>query len=107
MDNDSRWQRLINDGELPPPLRPAHRRFTPPLRCRQPDAADVWQAPHRAQGATFESICRRKNDLLTLAVALEDACEYMEPRRCLLMILDERLHAVALRRRQTRSCCSH
>ena len=22
MDNDSRWQRLINDGELPPPLRP-------------------------------------------------------------------------------------
>lgn len=90
MDNDSRWQRLINDGELPPPLRPAQAVYASWLRCRSLMQPDVWQAPHRAQGATFESICRRKNDLLTLGqAALEDACEYMEPRRCLLMILDE------------------
>ena len=70
---------------------------------------DVWQAPHRAQGATFESICRRKNDLLTLGqAALEDACEYMEPRRCLLMILDE--SGCMLWRcgdAKPGSCCSH
>lgn len=66
MDNDSRWQRLINDGELPPPLRPTQAVYASPLRCRSLMQPDVWQAPHRAQGATFESICRRKNDLLTL-----------------------------------------
>lgn len=62
MDNDSRWQRLINDGELPPPLRPAQAVYASWLRCRSLMQPDVWQAPHRAQGATFESICRRKND---------------------------------------------
>ena len=30
MDNDSRWQRLINDGELPPPLRPTQAVYAPP-----------------------------------------------------------------------------
>ena len=67
MDNDSRWQRLINDGELPPPLRLTQAVYASWLRCRSLMQPDVWQAPHRAQGATFESICRRKNDLLTLA----------------------------------------
>ena len=41
-------------------------------------------------GLTFESICRRKTALLTIAqAALEDAWEYMAPRECALFILDE------------------
>ncbi|CAI1902888.1 dihydroxyacetone kinase operon transcriptional regulator DhaR [Serratia liquefaciens] len=89
MENTSRWQRLI-EGELPPAQRPAPAIYASWLRCRSLMQPAVWKAPHCALGATFTSICQRKNDLLTLGqAALEDACEYMEPRRCLLAILDE------------------
>jgi transcriptional activator for dhaKLM operon len=51
---------------------------------------ETWQAPHQAQGLTFESICRRKTALLTIAqAALEDAWEFMDGRPCALFILDE------------------
>ena len=89
MENTSRWQRLI-EGELPPAQRPAPAIYASWLRCRSLMQPAVWKAPHCALGATFTSICQRKNDLLTLGqAALEDACEYMEQRRCLLAILDE------------------
>ncbi|MFS7182404.1 dihydroxyacetone kinase operon transcriptional regulator DhaR, partial [Serratia proteamaculans] len=89
MENTSSWQRLI-EGELPPAQRPAPAIYASWLRCRSLMQPAVWKAPHCALGATFNSICQRKNDLLTLGqAALEDACEYMEQRRCLLMILDE------------------
>lgn len=53
-------------------------------------AAGTRQAPHQAQGLTFESICRRKTALLTIAqAALEDAREFMDGRPCALLILDE------------------
>ncbi|WP_413739278.1 dihydroxyacetone kinase operon transcriptional regulator DhaR [Sodalis sp. RH21] len=59
-------------------------------RCRPVMQPAVWRMPHRAAGATFASICRRKNDLLVLGqAALEDAYEYMESRPCVLLILDE------------------
>lgn len=42
------------------------------------------------QGVTFASIYRRKKAMLTLGqAALEDAWEYMAPRECALLILDE------------------
>lgn len=89
MENTSRWQRLI-EGELPPAQRPAPAIYASWLRCRSLMQPAVWKVPHCALGATFASICQRKNDLLTLGqAALEDACEYMEQRRCLLAILDE------------------
>jgi transcriptional activator for dhaKLM operon len=89
MENTSRWQRLI-EGELPPAQRPAPAIYASWLRCRSLMQPAVWKAPHCALGATFASFCQRKNDLLTLGqAALEDACEYMEQRRCLLAILDE------------------
>lgn len=89
MENTSRWQRLL-EGELPPAQRPAPAIYASWLRCRSLMQPAVWKAPHCALGATFASICQRKNDLLTLGqAALEDACEYMEQRRCLLAILDE------------------
>ena len=89
MENTSRWQRLI-EGELPPAQRPAPAIYASWLRCRSLMQPAVWKAPHCALGATFTSICQRKNDLLTLGqAALEDACESMEQRRCLLAILDE------------------
>ncbi|HEJ7041484.1 MAG: dihydroxyacetone kinase operon transcriptional regulator DhaR [Serratia liquefaciens] len=89
MENTSRWQRLI-EGELPPAQRPTPAIYASWLRCRSLMQPAVWKAPHCALGATFASICQRKNDLLTLGqAALEDACEYMEQRRCLLAILDE------------------
>ncbi|EPC4489375.1 dihydroxyacetone kinase operon transcriptional regulator DhaR [Serratia liquefaciens] len=89
MENTSRWQHLI-EGELPPAQRPAPAIYASWLRCRSLMQPAVWKAPHCALGATFASICQRKNDLLTLGqAALEDACEYMEQRRCLLAILDE------------------
>ncbi|CRY03954.1 TPA: PTS-dependent dihydroxyacetone kinase operon transcriptional regulator DhaR [Yersinia enterocolitica] len=59
-------------------------------RCQKLMQAQQWRAPHRAAGATFQSICQRKNDLLVLGqAALEDAYEYMESRHCVLLILDE------------------
>lgn len=60
------------------------------LRCGKIMQRDFWAPPHRAQGLTFASICRRKTAMLTLGqAALEDAWEYMAPRQCALFILDE------------------
>lgn len=56
------------------------------LRCGKMMQRDFWAQPHRAQGLTFDSICRRKTAMLTLGqAALEDAWEYMAPEsvRCL------------------------
>ncbi len=51
---------------------------------------ETWNVPHQAQGVTFASIYRRKKAMLTLGqAALEDAWEYMAPRECALLILDE------------------
>lgn len=59
-------------------------------RCSRFMQRETWQAPHQAQGLTFESICRRKAGLLTIGqAALEDAWEYMDARPCALLILDE------------------
>ena len=59
-------------------------------RCSKYMQRETWRTPHRAQGLTFESICRRKATLLTLGqAALEDAFEYMDARPCALFILDE------------------
>ncbi|WP_434583014.1 dihydroxyacetone kinase operon transcriptional regulator DhaR [Klebsiella sp. R390] len=59
-------------------------------RCSRFMQRDTWQAPHQAQGLTFESICRRKTALLTIGqAALEDAWEFMDGRPCALFILDE------------------
>lgn len=59
-------------------------------RCRKLMQPADWRPAHRAAGATFDSICRRKDDLLVLGqAALEDAYEYMDSRPCVLMILDE------------------
>ncbi|WP_281352764.1 dihydroxyacetone kinase operon transcriptional regulator DhaR [Acerihabitans arboris] len=59
-------------------------------RCRKLMQPADWRPAHRAAGATFDSICRRKDDLLVLGqAALEDAYEYMESRPCALLILDE------------------
>ncbi|MDU5714663.1 MAG: dihydroxyacetone kinase operon transcriptional regulator DhaR [Citrobacter freundii] len=59
-------------------------------RCSKFMQRETWQAPHQAQGLTFESICRRKTALLTIAqAALEDAWEFMDGRPCALLILDE------------------
>ena len=60
------------------------------LRCGKMMQREFWALPHRAQGLTFDSICRRKTAMLTLGqAALEDAWEYMSPRKCALLILDE------------------
>ncbi|HED2736410.1 TPA: PAS domain-containing protein, partial [Citrobacter farmeri] len=60
------------------------------LRCGKIMQREFWALPHRAQGLTFDSICRRKTAMLTLGqAALEDAWEYMTPRKCALFILDE------------------
>ena len=59
-------------------------------RCSKFMQRETWQAPHQAQGLTFESICRRKTALLTIGqAALEDAWEFMANRSCALFILDE------------------
>ena len=59
-------------------------------RCSRFMPRETWQAPHQAQGLTFESICRRKTALLTIGqAALEDAWEFMDSRPCALFILDE------------------
>lgn len=59
-------------------------------RCSKSMQRETWQAPHQAQGLTFESICRRKTALLTIGqAALEDAWEFMANRSCALFILDE------------------
>lgn len=59
-------------------------------RCSKFMQRETWQAPHQAQGLTFESICRRKTALLTIGqAALEDAWEFMDNRPCGLFILDE------------------
>lgn len=59
-------------------------------RCSKFMQRETSQAPHQAQGLTFESICRRKTALLTIAqAALEDAREFMDGRPCALLILDE------------------
>ncbi|WP_059216615.1 sigma 54-interacting transcriptional regulator [Escherichia albertii] len=59
-------------------------------RCRKLMKHESWCVPHRAQGVTFASICRRKKTMLSLGqAALEDAWEYMMPRSCALFILDE------------------
>ncbi|WP_042287662.1 dihydroxyacetone kinase operon transcriptional regulator DhaR [Citrobacter sedlakii] len=72
------------DDEIPAFLRASW------LRCASIMRPDFWSKPHRAQGLTFDTICRRKAALLTLGqAALEDAWEYMMPRRCGLFILDE------------------
>ena len=56
-------------------------------RCSKFMQRETWQAPHQAQGLTFESICRRKTALLTIAqAALEDAWEFMDSRPCALLI---------------------
>ncbi|MBC3249012.1 PTS-dependent dihydroxyacetone kinase operon transcriptional regulator DhaR [Serratia fonticola] len=90
MDNASLWQRLITEGALPPQLRPSPAIYASWLRCSHLMQPAVWKAPHRALGTTFDSICRRKDDFITLGqAALEDAWEYMEQRHCVLLILDE------------------
>ncbi|EFB2825930.1 PTS-dependent dihydroxyacetone kinase operon transcriptional regulator DhaR [Escherichia coli] len=59
-------------------------------RCRKLMKRESWSVPHQAQGVTFATICRRKKAMLTLGqAALEDALEYMAPRACVLLILDE------------------
>ncbi|MBJ2066764.1 dihydroxyacetone kinase operon transcriptional regulator DhaR [Serratia odorifera] len=90
MENLPLWQRLMADGALPPSQRPPAAIYASWLRCRTLMRPSVWKAPQRALGSTFSSVCQRKNDLLTLGqAALEDAYEYMEQRRCVLIILDE------------------
>lgn len=90
MENLPLWQRLMADGTLPPSQRPSAAIYGSWLRCRTLMHPSVWKVPQRALGTTFSSVCQRKNDLLTLGqAALEDAYEYMEQRRCVLMILDE------------------
>ena len=50
-------------------------------RCGKIMQRETWGIPHQAQGLTFESICRRKTALLTIAqAALEDAWEFMDSR---------------------------
>ena len=59
-------------------------------RCNKLMKRETWNVPHQAQGVTFASIYRRKKAMLTLGqAALEDAWEYMAPRKCALFILDE------------------
>lgn len=59
-------------------------------RCNKLMKRETWNVPHQAQGVTFASIYRRKKAMLTLGqAALEDAWEYMAPRECALLILDE------------------
>ncbi|HFP3094497.1 TPA: dihydroxyacetone kinase operon transcriptional regulator DhaR [Escherichia coli] len=59
-------------------------------RCIKLMKRETWNVPHQAQGVTFASIYRRKKAMLTLGqAALEDAWEYMAPRECALLILDE------------------
>ncbi|MCS3407051.1 dihydroxyacetone kinase operon transcriptional regulator DhaR [Serratia sp. AKBS12] len=90
MENLPLWQRLMADGTLPPSQRPSAAIYGSWLRCRTLMHPSAWKVPQRALGTTFSSVCQRKNDLLTLGqAALEDAYEYMEQRRCVLMILDE------------------
>lgn len=90
MENPQLWQRLMAEGDLPLLQRPSPAIYASWQRCRMLMHPTQWKAPHCALGATFHSICQRKNDLLTLGqAALEDAYEYMEQRRCVLMILDE------------------
>ena len=89
MDNDSRWQRLINDGELPPPLRPTQAVYAS-AALPQPDAARrlASTAPRSGRHLRID-LPPQERPADARRAALEDACEYMEPRRCLLMILDE------------------
>lgn len=90
MKNTSRWQQLMATGALPAEQRPAPAIYASWLRCCNLMRPAAWKAPHCALGTTFHSICKRKNDLLTLGqAALEDAYEFMENRRCVLFILDE------------------
>lgn len=59
-------------------------------RCGKIMQRENWGVPHQAQGLTFESICRRKTALVTIAqAALEDAWEFMDNRACAFFILDE------------------
>ncbi|WP_127959213.1 dihydroxyacetone kinase operon transcriptional regulator DhaR [Serratia microhaemolytica] len=89
-ENASRWQQLIASGSLAAQQQPEPAIYASWLRCRTLMKPTVWKAPHRALGATFHSICQRKDDFITLGqAALEDAWEYMEQRHCVLMILDE------------------
>jgi transcriptional activator for dhaKLM operon len=90
MEKASRWQRLIAEGALSAAHQPSAAIYASWLRCRTLMQPAVWKRPHCALGATFHSICQRKNDFITLGqAALEDAWEYMEQRHCVLMILDE------------------
>ncbi|MFL9592420.1 dihydroxyacetone kinase operon transcriptional regulator DhaR [Aeromonas schubertii] len=59
-------------------------------RCSLQSAPTPWQPPHQARGQTLQSMLQRKRDLVvTGEMALEDLYEYMEGRRCALLLTDE------------------
>ncbi|WP_043597929.1 dihydroxyacetone kinase operon transcriptional regulator DhaR [Aeromonas diversa] len=59
-------------------------------RCSLQSAPTPWQPPHLARGQTLQSMLQRKRDLVvTGEMALEDLYEYMEGRRCALLLTDE------------------
>lgn len=90
MEHASLWQRLIAEGTLLPPHQPSPTIYASWQRCRNLVRPAFWKKPYCARGATFNSICLRKDDFITLGqAALEDAWEYMEQRHCVLILLDE------------------
>ncbi len=102
MDNDSRWQRLINDGELPPPLRPAQAIYASLAALPQPDAARrlAGTAPRSGRHLRINlppqerpADARPGGAGRRLRIHGAASLPVDDPRR-------ERLHAVALRRRQ-------
>lgn len=84
------WLSFFSRGCLPPGQQPAPAIYASWLRCQKLMQPAPWRPPHRAGTATLNAVRQRKGDLLALGqAALEDARELMEPRRCVLQILDE------------------
>lgn len=60
------------------------------LRCRRQQRSDHWPPPYRAKGVTFDTIMRKHEALLNLAVPnIEDSHEYLEQSSCAFVLTDD------------------
>lgn len=59
-------------------------------RCKRRITYDHWIVPHKAKGATYESIKKRSGQLINISSPImEDLYEYLENEDCVLLLCDE------------------
>lgn len=59
-------------------------------RCKRRITYDHWITPHKAKGATYNSIQKRSGQLINISSPImEDLYEYLENEDCILFLCDE------------------